>query len=106
MALNETIHQPVRLRIMSALCTLPERAQVDFSTLRTHLNVTDGNLGAHLTKLKTAGYVDVEKSFVHDKPKTRLRASARGRRAFLDHVLALQDVIREPAALPVSEIES
>ena len=39
MTLNETIHQPVRLRIMSALCTLAEGARGDFSTLRDHLQV-------------------------------------------------------------------
>lgn len=101
MSFNETIHQSVRLRIMSVLCTLPEDARVDFSALRRHLGVTDGNLGAHLRKLKDAGYVEVEKSFVDDKPRTRLRATEEGRTAFLEHVLALQEVIRGPADLPV-----
>ena len=99
MDLNELIHQPVRLRIMSALCTLPEGQQVDFSTLRSHLDVTDGNLGAHLRRLDEAGYVEITKSFVDLKPRTTLRCSAAGRTAFLEHVLALQEVIRGPADL-------
>jgi hypothetical protein len=52
--LNETIHQPVRLRIMAALVTLNAGEEVDFSYLRDLLQVTDGNLGAHLRKLEEA----------------------------------------------------
>ena len=100
--LNEIIHQPVRLRIMSALCTLSERESVDFPALRAHLGVTDGNLGAHLRKLAAARYIEISKIFVDQKPRTRVRVSDVGRRAFLEHVLALQDVIRGPADLSAS----
>ncbi len=48
--LNETIHQPVRLRIMAALVTLEVGNEVDFTYLRDLLEVTDGNLGAHLPR--------------------------------------------------------
>ena len=50
--LNETIHQTVRLRIMAALVALDPKAEVDFTTLRSLLDVTDGNLGAHLKNWK------------------------------------------------------
>jgi DNA-binding MarR family transcriptional regulator len=102
MDLNEIIHQPIRLKIMSALCTLPAGEHVDFTVLRAHLGVTDGNLGAHLRKLGTAQYVEISKTFVDRKPRTRVRVSDAGRRAFLEHVLALQDVIRGPSDLPQS----
>ena len=59
--LNETIHQPVRLRIMAALVTLEAGNEVDFTYLRDLLQVTDGNLGAHLRKLEEAGYISVNK---------------------------------------------
>ena len=52
--LNETIHQTVRLRIMAALVTLEPAVEVDFTYLRDLLEVTDGNLGAHLRKLEEA----------------------------------------------------
>ena len=55
--LNEIIHQPVRLRIMAALVTLEPGNEVDFTYLRDLLEVTDGNLGAHLRKLEEAGYI-------------------------------------------------
>ena len=54
--LNETIHQPVRLRVMAALVALEPGNEVDFTYLRDLLDVTDGNLGAHLRKLEEAGY--------------------------------------------------
>ena len=62
--LNEIIHQPVRLRVMAALITLEQNDEVDFTYLRNLLEVTDGNLGAHLAKLEEAGYIAVNKTFV------------------------------------------
>ena len=92
--LNELIHQPVRLRIMAALVTLEEDAQLEFTYLRNLLSVTDGNLGAHLRKLEEAGYVELSKTFVARKPRTYASANSRGRRAFDDHVAALQAIMR------------
>ena len=99
MRLDITIHQPVRLRVMSALCALPEGREVSFSALRDALGVTDGNIGAHLQKLREAGYVGISKRFVDEKPRTLVTATPDGRQAFLEHVLALQEVIREPPEL-------
>ena len=93
--LDEIIHQPVRLRIMAALTSLAAREQVDFTYLKDKLTLTDGNLGAHLRALEEAGYVLVEKTFVERRPKTFIAASAAGRKAFADHVAALQSIIRE-----------
>lgn len=92
--LDEIIHQPVRLRIMSALCSLESREQVDFTYLKEKLALTDGNLGAHLRALEEAGYILVEKAFVERRPKTFVAASAAGRRAFTAHVAALQAILK------------
>ena len=73
--LNETIHQPVRLRIMAALVTLEPGIEVDFSYLRDLLDVTDGNLGAHLRKLEETGYIAINKTFIERKPRTFIAAS-------------------------------
>ncbi len=93
-ALDELIHQPVRLRIMSALTSLEAREQVDFSFLKDKLALTDGNLGAHLRALEDAGYILVEKTFVERRPKTFVAASAAGRKAFTAHVAALQAILK------------
>jgi DNA-binding MarR family transcriptional regulator len=94
--LDATIHQPVRLQIMAALCQLKPRAQVDFGFLKQKLGLTDGNLGAHLSTLEVAGYLAVEKTFVGRRPKTFLQATSQGRAAFAAHVRALQTILSLP----------
>lgn len=92
--LNETIHQPVRLRIMAALVTLADNDEVDFTYLRDLLEVTDGNLGAHLRKLEEAGYIAVNKTFVDRKPRTYVSVTAAGRKVFKEHVAALESILK------------
>lgn len=92
--LNETIHQPVRLRIMATLVTLEQNDEVDFTYLRELLDVTDGNLGAHLRKLEEAGYIAVNKTFVERKPRTYVSATLKGRRVFQEHVAALESILK------------
>lgn len=91
--LNEIIHQSVRLRIVSALAALDSDAKVDFGYLKKHLDLSDGNLGAHLLKLEEAGYLTQEKTFVDRKPRTYLQLTEDGRRAFRDHVAALKELL-------------
>jgi len=92
--LNEIIHQPVRLRIMAALVTLEPTNEVDFTYLRDLLEVTDGNLGAHLRKLEEAGYISVNKVFMERKPHTYVSATAAGRKVFQEHVAALESILK------------
>ena len=92
--LNEIIHQPVRLRVMAALVTLEAGNEVDFTYLRDLLEVTDGNLGAHLRKLEDAGYIQINKIFVERKPRTFVSATAEGRKVFKAHVAALESILK------------
>jgi len=92
--LNEIIHQTVRLRIMAALVTLESADEVDFTYLRDLLDVTDGNLGAHLRKLEEAGYITLNKTFVERKPRTFVSATTEGRRVFQEHVAALESILK------------
>jgi DNA-binding MarR family transcriptional regulator len=93
--LDNIIHQPVRLRVMSALVTLEHSGQMDFIYLRDLLKATDGNLGAHLTKLEETGYIKIEKTFVARKPRTFISATDKGRDAFADHVTTLRQIIKD-----------
>lgn len=90
---DEIIHQPVRLKIMSALSMLAEDEKVDFTHLKTLLRLSDGNLGAHLLKLEEAGYLSQEKTFVDRKPRTFLQLTPAGRAAFREHVRALREIL-------------
>ena len=92
-ALDEIIHQPTRLKIMAALNTLRGGARLEFTELKALLDVTDGNLGAHLGTLESAGYVDIEKAFVGRRPRTRVGLTRAGRRAFETHVQYLRDIL-------------
>ena len=91
--LDAIIHQPVRLRIMAVLCKMETGEEADFTHLKKVLNVTDGNLGAHLLKLEEAGYISADKTFVKRKPKTYIKATGTGRDAFKKHVAALQSIV-------------
>lgn len=90
---DEVIHQPLRLKIMAALNTLPARQGLDFSRLKKLTGATDGNLGAHIETLAKGGYVTVDKAFVGKRPQTTVVATAAGRAAFAQHVISLRQII-------------
>jgi DNA-binding MarR family transcriptional regulator len=87
------IHQPVRLKIMAALKALPSAEQIEFVRLKSVVGATEGNLGAHITTLESAGYIAVEKDFAGNRPRTRVKLTKPGRKAFEDYVAYLRDII-------------
>jgi DNA-binding MarR family transcriptional regulator len=93
MELDPIIHQPVRLKLMASLVSIPHGDSVDFIYLRQVLQLTDGNLGAHLLKLEESGYAEVDKTFVGRKPRSFIHATDKGRAAFRDYVKVLEGVI-------------
>src|SRR5882757_6098483 len=91
--LDTIIHQPVRLKIMAALKGLPAGEQLEFVRLKKLAQATEGNLGAHIQTLEEAGYVAVEKDFADNRPRTRVKLTKQGRRAFEDYVAYLRELI-------------
>ncbi len=79
---NKLFESKVRLGIMSMLIV---NESVDFNSLKSHLDVTDGNLASHIASLEKAKYVKVNKSFIGKKPNTTYSVSATGRKAFNEH---------------------
>lgn len=79
---------------LGAVAELLNSEWVAFSELVRALDVTGGNLGAHLNKLVEAAYVEEEKSFVNRRPQTRYRLTQRGRSAFAEHVSQLQALLK------------
>ncbi len=90
---DSTIHQPVRLKIMAALKALPAGDMLEFVRLKTLVGATEGNLGAHITTLETAGYVEVKKDFEAKRPRTRIALTTAGRRALEDYVAYLRGIL-------------
>ena len=52
--IDDVIHGRIRLGIMAYLSGA---GSADFTTLKTRLQTTDGNLSVHLRKLEEAGFV-------------------------------------------------
>ena len=83
-ALDEVVHQRVRLGILTILA---QTREADFTYLRNTLGVTDGNLGRHLEVLNDAGYIGLNKTFQGRRPRTWVTITPAGRRA-LNHQIA------------------
>jgi DNA-binding HxlR family transcriptional regulator len=90
-ALDDVIHQKVRLGVMSCLMASGE---ADFNFLKAALGVSDGNLSTHLTVLEEHGYIVVRKEFVGKKPRTTYTPTPLGRKAFEAYVEALESLVR------------
>lgn len=88
--LNPVIHGKLRLAVLSLLAGVEE---AEFTWLRAKTGSTDGNLGAQLLKLEEAGYVAVQKRFVHRKPQTVYRMTEKGRVALAEYVQALRQLL-------------
>ena len=91
-AIDEVIHGRVRLGIMAFLAGADS---AEFSTLKTRLQLTDGNLSVHLRKLEDAGYVEILKAFVGRKPQTQAKITKAGRAAFARYLAAMTALVDE-----------
>ncbi len=90
--INKLFESKVRLGIMSVLVV---NERLDFNSLKQTLDVTDGNLASHMTALEKSKYIKVNKSFIGRKPNTSYSATAKGRKAFSEHLDALEQLIRK-----------
>ena len=89
--IDPVIHEPARLRIMTALSAVQ---WADFPSLCRLLGLTRGNLSAHVTRLERGGYLQVRKSIIGRMPHTQYRLTPRGRQALKGYWAAI-DEIRE-----------
>jgi len=84
--LNKAFESKIRLGIMSVLMA---NESADFTTLKSLLDLTDGNLASHARSLEELGYIQCEKRFIGRKPNTSYSITDEGRAAFAAHVQAL-----------------
>lgn len=91
--LNETIHQATRLRIMTLLVGQPETDRLAYGFVQRTLGLTGGNLTIHLRKLEDADYLVLTKEFVGAKPRTWVKATPAGRRAFAEYLSDLEKAL-------------
>ncbi len=67
---------------------------LDFNSLKEYLNITDGNLASHIKGLEKEKFIGVKKSFVGKKPNTKYFMTKQGKKAFDDHLKALEKLIK------------
>jgi DNA-binding MarR family transcriptional regulator len=88
--LNKVFENRIRLGIMS---TLMVNDWVDFKTLKELLGITDGNLASHLSALEKHNYIEVSKGFIGRKPNTKYKATGKGKKAFQQHLVYLEQLL-------------
>jgi DNA-binding MarR family transcriptional regulator len=94
--LNKVFESRVRLAIMSALMV---NDSIDFNSLKEMLDITDGNLASHISALEKNSYIKVKKKFIGKKPSTTYSVTEKGRREFLEHLDALEKLIKQSQQL-------
>jgi DNA-binding HxlR family transcriptional regulator len=90
--LNKAFESRIRLAIMSALMV---NDSIDFNSLKEMMDITDGNLASHISALEKNSYIKVKKRFIGKKPFTSYSATEKGRREFLEHLDALEKLIKQ-----------
>ena len=89
--LNKDFESRVRLGIMSILMV---NDWVDFTEMKTLLDITDGNLASHSSALEKGAYIEIKKEFVGKKPKTSYRITNLGRESFVSHLNTLEKLFK------------
>lgn len=90
--INKAFDHRIRLGIMSILMV---NESADFTTLKELLGVTDGNLASHVKALEAEAYIATEKQFIGRRPNTSYTATKLGKKAFQDHIDALEKLINK-----------
>ena len=90
--LDKAFENRVRLQIMSVLMV---NDRYDFNSLKKLLDITDGNLASHLKGLEKEEYITVHKTFLGRKPNTNYEATENGKKAFKQHLDALEQLIKQ-----------
>jgi DNA-binding transcriptional ArsR family regulator len=88
--LNPILHSQLRLAIMSLLISLQE---AEFTFLKEKTNATSGNLSVQLDKLRTEGYIEINKTFRNNYPLTVCKITKKGIAAFDEYVQQLKSYI-------------
>lgn len=90
--LNKVFDNHKRLAIMSLLMV---EDWVTFKQFKEELSpITDGNLASHIGKLEQNGFIEIKKVFVGRKPQTSYATTDAGRKAFKDHLDALEELLK------------
>jgi predicted transcriptional regulator len=88
--LDPILHSQLRLSVVSLLISTEV---AEFTYIKEQTGATAGNLSIQITKLKEAGYIEVEKKFSNNYPQTQCRITPFGIQKFKEYVTALKDYL-------------
>lgn len=88
--LDPLLHSQLRLAIVSMLVN---SKKVEFTYIKEQTKAASGNISIQLKKLQEAGYIEIEKTFKNNYPKTMLSITDIGVKAFEDYVNDLKKYI-------------
>lgn len=88
--LDALLHQPLRTQLVAFLAGAGEQT---FSDLKRQLEVSDGNLDAHLKKLLAAEYVATRKESGNGRPQSFFVLTPKGLAALTTYVQTLQRLL-------------
>ena len=89
--LNPLFHEPVRLKVLSALAPTQD---MEFSTLVRLTGASKSALSKHLSALTDAGIVDVSQATA-DRRARRVALTVQGRTDFDSYLAALERIVRQ-----------
>lgn len=90
--LDPAFQTPMRFSLVAAL---GKDTEVDFGTLRDMLEASDSALSKAVAHLEAAGYLKVVKGYVGNRPRTWVRITSQGQKAFHRHIQALRSIAGE-----------
>jgi DNA-binding MarR family transcriptional regulator len=88
--LDPHVQSPARLKLMTSLTAVSE---IEFSTLRDSLDVSDSVLSKHLAALAEVRYLRTRKGVHHGRRTTWISLTSTGRKALSAHVAVLRELI-------------
>ena len=90
-SLNKAFESRVRLGIMALLMVTD---WLDYNEIKDKLELTDGNLASHINGLEKLNYIEIRKRFVGKKTNTSYKVTRAGKKAFQEHINALEKLIK------------
>ena len=90
--IDRIIHEPARFMILAYLYVVDS---ADFLFLMRQTGLTRGNLSSHMSKLETAGYIEIKKEFIEKIPRTLLRLTDSGKEAFQKYRNNMKQILED-----------
>ena len=88
--LDPLLHQELRLKIMSFLARVKK---ADFKTLLETTAASKGNLSVQISKLETAKFLTVKKTFKGNYPHTEYKITKLGNEKYENYLIELKAML-------------